>query len=104
MDGIGWNGELLRALRAPEGMGVEVFVPPPPEPTETPLFRPEACVLDAQRGVVTCPGGQQTATKERRANDTGWSRLCPPPVCRVCPARVVLGDAAAEEGAACDQA
>ena len=72
MDGIGWNGEVLRALRAPEGMGVEVFVPPPPEPTETPLFRPEACVLEAQRGVVTCPGGQQTATKERRANDTGW--------------------------------
>ena len=71
MEGMGWNGEVWRALRAPEGMGVEVFVPPPPEPTATPFFRPEAFVLEAQRGVVPCPGGHQTATKERRANDTG---------------------------------
>jgi transposase len=71
MDGIGWNGEVLRALSAPEGLGVEVYVPPP-RPAETPLFGPEAFVLDTQRGIVTCPGGQQTATKERSANHTGW--------------------------------
>jgi hypothetical protein len=76
MAGMGWNGAVLRAWRAPAGLGVEVFVPPPPEPIETPFCRPEACVLDAPRGVVTCPGGQQTATKERRANDTGWKLVC----------------------------
>jgi transposase len=71
IDGIGWNGEVLRALSAPQGVGVEVYVPPP-APEETPLFPPAAFVLDAQRDVVTCPGGQQTATKERSANGTGW--------------------------------
>lgn len=29
------------------------------------LGSPEACVLDAQQGVKTCPGGPQTATTER---------------------------------------
>jgi transposase len=72
IDGMGWNGEVLRALSAPEGLGIEVDVPPP-APAETLLFGPEACVLDAQQGVVTCPGGPQTATKERRANHTGWT-------------------------------
>jgi transposase len=71
LDGIGWNGEVLRALSAPAGLGVEVSVPPPP-PVETPFFSPDVFVLDPKRGVVTCPGGQQTATKERSANNTGW--------------------------------
>ena len=71
IDGIGWNGEVLRALSAPEGMGVEVYVPPP-APAQTPWFSPEAFILDAQRGVVTCPAGHQTATKERSANHSGW--------------------------------
>ena len=72
MDGIGWNGEVLRTLRAPEGVGVDVYVPPPPLPAETLVFGPEAFVLDAQRGSVTCPGGQHTATKARNTHNTGW--------------------------------
>ena len=72
IDGIGWNGEVLRALSAPEGLGVEVYVPPPPVPEETSMFGPEAFVLEAQQGVLTCPGGQQTATKTRNAHNTGW--------------------------------
>ena len=72
IDGIGWNGEVLRALSAPEGVGVEVYVPPPPAPEATALFGPEAFALDAQREVVTCPGGQQSATKTRNAHHTGW--------------------------------
>jgi hypothetical protein len=70
IDGRGWNGEVLRALSAPQGVGVEVYGPPP-APEETPFFPPAAFVLDAQRGVGLCPGGQQTATKERRANGSG---------------------------------
>jgi hypothetical protein len=35
IDGMGWHGEVVRALRAPEGLGVEVDVPPPPGPEET---------------------------------------------------------------------
>ena len=83
IDGIGWNGEVLRALSAPAGMGVEVYVPPPAR-AATPLFRPAAFVLDAQRGVVTCPGGptdgHEGAPCQRHRVDVC---LCPPPVCRV---------------------
>lgn len=71
IDGIGWNGEVLRALSAPAGLGVEVYVPPPP-PGATPFFRPEAFTLDLQQDRLTCPGGQQTTTKERSAKHTGW--------------------------------
>jgi transposase len=84
MDGIGWNGEVLRALSAPEGVGVEVYVPPPTL-AETPWFGPKAFILDAERGVVTCPGGQQTATKERSANGTGWKFVFARRQCAGCP-------------------
>jgi len=84
IDGIGWNGEVLRTLSAAEGMGVEVYVPPPAS-AETPVFGPEAFVLEAQRGVVSCPGGQQTATKERSANDTGWKFVFARRQCAACP-------------------
>lgn len=71
IDGIGWNGEVLRALSAPAGLGVEVYVPPP-APVQTPWFKPEAFLLDPQQDRVPCPGGQQTATTECSANHTGW--------------------------------
>ena len=46
---------------------------PSPARAETSWFGPEAFILAAEQGVVTCPGGPQTATKERRANHTGWT-------------------------------
>ena len=84
MDGMGWNGAVWRALSAPAGVGVEVYVPPPAR-AETPWFGPQACILDAERGVVTCPGGPQTATTERRANDTGWTCVFAQRQCAGCP-------------------
>jgi len=36
------------------------------------MFGPEAFVLEAPQGVLTCPGGPQTATKTRHAHHTGW--------------------------------
>jgi transposase len=87
IDGIGWNGEVLHALSAPEGGGVTVYVPPPPL-VETPVFGPEAFVLDAEHGVVTCPGGQQTATKTRNAHNSGWKFVFARRHCAVCPLQV----------------
>lgn len=84
MDGIGWNGEVLQTLSPPEGGGVTVYVPPPPL-VETPVFGPEAFVLDAEHGVVTCPGGQQTATKTRNAHNSGWKFVFARRHCAVCP-------------------
>ena len=81
IDGIGWNGEVLRTLSDPEGLGMEVYVPPPPEPSETGYFRPAHFTLDESGAVLTCPGGNQTTSKARNTNDTGWKftfsrRLC----------------------------
>ena len=102
IDGIAWNGEVSRALSAPQGVGVEVYVPPPPRRRRR-LFPPRRCPgCPAGRGDVS--GGQQTATKERVPTAPGEVCLCPPPVCRVSAASVVLGYAAPEEGAECDQA
>ena len=84
IDGSGWNGEVLRTLSAPAGLDVEVYVPPP-APAELPFFPPAAFVLDAERGVVTCPGGHQTATKERSANQTGWKFVFARRQCAGCP-------------------
>ena len=84
IDGIGWNGEVLQALSTPEGGGVTVYVPPPPL-VETPVFGPEAFVLDAAHGVVTCPGGQQTATKTRNTHNSGWKFVCARRHCAACP-------------------
>jgi hypothetical protein len=80
MDGIGWHGEVLRQLSDPQGLGVEVYVPPPPR-QQGPYFSPEQFTLDARGEVLTCPGGQQTTAKARNAHNTGWQftfarRLC----------------------------
>jgi transposase len=71
MDGIGWQGEVLRTLSDPEGLGGEVFVPPAPA-QERSSFGPDQFSLDARGEVLTCPGGQQTAAKARNAHNTGW--------------------------------
>ena len=103
MDGMGWNGEVLRALSAPEGVGVEVYVPPPAL-AETPWFGPKAFILDAERSVVTSPrraiDGDQGAPCQPH-----WLEvcLCPAPVCGVSPASAGPGDTAPPEGAECHQ-
>ena len=84
IDGIGWNGEVLQTLSTPEGGGVTVYVPPPPR-VETPFFGPEAFVLDADHGVVTCPGGHQAATKTRNTHNSGWKFVFPRRHCAACP-------------------
>ena len=62
---------------------------------ETPWCGPTACILAAERGVGTCPGGPPTATTARRAHDTGWTCvLAQRPWCGVSPARAVPGDTA----------
>jgi hypothetical protein len=75
---------VLQALSTPEGGGVTVYVPPPPL-VETPVFGPEAFVLDAAHGGVTCPGGQQTATKTRNTHNSGWKFVFARRHCAACP-------------------
>jgi hypothetical protein len=74
MDGAGYNGPVLRELTDPDGLNLEVTVPPPtPAPRAT--FGPERfslTVIDTQHGEVTCPAGQKTRQRSRTRQDTGY--------------------------------
>ncbi len=60
MDGAGYNGPLLRELTDPQGLNLEVTVPPPAPRTRT-TFAPDRfplTVLADGTPVLTCPAGQ----------------------------------------------
>jgi len=73
MAGMGWHGALGRTLSAAAGAAVAGYVPPRAAPTDGPSLGPEPCRLDAATGVLTCPGGHQTASTARQTHDTGWT-------------------------------
>jgi hypothetical protein len=88
IDGAGYRGELLRDLTDPQGLNVEVFVPP----TERPLpqgFGPERFALTVidERPTLTCPAGQTTTQYERNAHDTGTKFRFSKKHCGGCPLR-----------------
>jgi len=68
IDGIGFNGAALRELEDPQGLALDVYVPPHPE-TASEVFGPEKFVEDAQRRVVTCPAGQTSRYRQRDQRD-----------------------------------
>lgn len=89
MDGAGYNGPLLRELSAPQGLHVDVTVPPPAAPPRT-TFGPERfplTVLAAERSAVTCPNGQTTQQRSRTRHDTGFRYQFAAKQCAGCPLR-----------------
>jgi hypothetical protein len=66
LDGAGFNGPLLRELSDPEGLNVDVTVPPTERPTGT-KFAPERFSLKVlgELAELTCPAGQTTKTREK---------------------------------------
>lgn len=65
IDGVGFNGPVLRELQDPEGLNLDVTVPAPCEPVSK-LFTPEQFSKTADGLAVTCPAGQ---TSESRQSD-----------------------------------
>jgi len=84
MDSAGFQGETLRALTAPGGPQVEVYVPPKEEPP-TGLFTAADFALDATGQVLTCPGGQTTDRKRPSYRNTGWKFAFARVTCAACP-------------------
>lgn len=70
IDGVGFNGPVLRALE--QDLGVTVYVPVPSEVPSTGVFEADAFILDATETVLTCPGGVQTSARYRNSKDTAW--------------------------------
>jgi transposase len=86
IDSIGYRGDLLDQWTDPEGLNLEVIVPPI-EQAPAVGFPPEAFTLDAAKEKLTCPAGQTTEKRERNANDTGWKYRFAPRQCAGCPLR-----------------
>jgi transposase len=89
MDGAGYNGPVLRQLTDPQGLNLDVTVPPPSPPRRT-TFGPERFrlkVIDAQHGEVTCPNGQTTRQRCRTRQGTGYRYQFKTTQCAACPLR-----------------
>jgi transposase len=84
MDGLAFQGPLLRELQDPEGLALDVYVPPKNQPASE-HFTSQDFSEDATRCTVTCPVGQTTARRERNCRNTGWKYIFPRQVCADCP-------------------
>jgi IS5 family transposase len=88
-DGAGFRGEVLRELQDPEGLNLEVTVPPTAEPSPTGRFTPERFSLEVidDQEVLRCPAGEQTSTRERTDKDTGYKYRFKDTTCAGCARR-----------------
>jgi transposase len=83
-DGAGYRGETLRELTAPEGLALEVFVPPT-EQLASGKFTPEQFTLSEDGKTLTCPAGQSTTWRQPVVN--GVSFIFKASACGDCPLR-----------------
>jgi transposase len=101
MDGAGYNGPVLRQLTDPQGLNVDVTVPPP-TPAQRTTFGPERFslkVIDTQHGEVTCPNGQTTRQRSRTRQGTGYRYQFKTKQCVACPLRTeCLANPASKRG------
>jgi transposase len=84
IDGVGWQGEVLRTLSDPDRLNLEVFVPPQPRPSDGDRFTPDDFTLDQTRYVLTCPAGESTSSRERNTNNSGWKFIFHRRLCKAC--------------------
>jgi len=106
MDGIGYNGPVLRELTDPAGLNLDVTVPPPTSPSRT-TFGPERfslTIIDEHTAELTCPNGQTTQRRRRNDRDTSFRYTFRSKQCAGCPLRTeCLGNPASERGRSVDK-
>jgi transposase len=89
MDGAGYNGPVLHELTDPEGLNLDVTVPPPPMPERT-TFGPDRftlTVLDDGSRVLTCPAGQTSRPRQHNTHPTATQFVFKVESCAACPVR-----------------
>jgi transposase len=84
IDGVGFNGPVLRELEDPQGLAVNTIVPVPQEPASE-TFTPEDFVTDAETGKLRCPAGVTSNQGERDEEQHGWAYRFPRQACAACP-------------------
>jgi transposase len=89
MDGAGYNGPVLHELTDPQGLNLDVTVPPPPTPERT-TFGPERFtlkVLEDGSRVLTCPSGQASRPRQHNTHPTATQFIFKAESCAACPLR-----------------
>ena len=79
-----FQGEKLRELTDPQGLDLEVFVPPIKRP-ETKYFTPEDFLLDKTGETLTCPAGKTTTRRVPNCRESGWVYRFHRSDCAACP-------------------
>ncbi len=85
IDGIGFRGKRLREWQDPQGLNLEVFVPPTPLPEPTGYFTPQDFATEDEGECVRCPAEQATPRRYRTSNDSGWQYQFRRATCAACP-------------------
>lgn len=84
IDGIGFNGPMLRELQDPQGLDTEVVVPPKAQP-DNGRFSPDEFREDTDRGVVICPAGEESRYRQRDTKQHATIHRFDRATCRGCP-------------------
>ncbi len=84
IDGVGFNGPVLRELEDPDGLNIDTYVPPPKD-NESPTLTPDDFEEDAERGVVTCPAGQTSTQRSYDHQKQTTKYRFNVATCRECP-------------------
>lgn len=84
IDGVGFKGPTLRKLEDPQGLHVDVFVPPPKE-AESSFFRTQEFVEDPSTQTVTCPAGKRSTYHYYDAKSHATKYRFPRDACSTCP-------------------
>ena len=85
IDGIGFRGKRLREWQDPQGLNLEVFVPPTPLPEPTGYFTPQDFATEEEGEGVRCPAEQATPRRYRTSNASGWQYQFTRATCAACP-------------------
>lgn len=88
IDGAGFQGKVLRELTDPQGLNLEVFVPPSQRPAPA-VFGPEQFTLSQDGTTVTCPAGHTSQYRYRAYDGQGAGTMFrfAPSACTACPLR-----------------
>ena len=85
MDGAGSKGELLREWTDPQGLNLDVIVPPRPRPAANEYFGVERFTLTPDGEAMICPAGHTSNRRSRNRHNTGWVFRFTRGVCAACP-------------------
>ena len=85
IDGIGFRGELLRQWTDPNGLNLEVFVPPSPLRVREGYFMPDDFAVEASGERLICPNEATSTRRVRTHCHSGWDYQFARSVCAECP-------------------